>query len=1596
MQVPDQPTSRRVSCLSSLSLSNIFSRLSGRVSRKVSTKENHDDRDPVSASIEGGDADEIPPGSLGLHCLHAPDAEARVDLIFVHGLGGDARKTWSKSGQNFWPRDWLPADPAFQHVRIHTYGYDSDYMKAREDVLNIHHMGKALLGELSSSPDIVASKTRIVAVGHSMGGLVIKKMYILAKRDAAYRDLASRFSAIYFLATPHYGADSAKLLSNILKVAVHERAYVSDLSRNSGAIQAINEDFRHVSEGLELWSFYETQTMKRFNSPIVSPDSAVLGYREEKQVLMRADHRTICKFDSSSDPNYRMLRNSLASTLSAITSQTSEAETVQMRELRKYLGVLDVLDDDFLTAKEARMGNSCQWILSKEAYARWEDTTSAEGRVLWLRGSPGHGKSVLAAFVADKLQQSGQACNYFFFKLGDKPKTQLSTCLRSLALQAAKLNRDVRDAILRLSADEIRLADANERILWRSLFVDIILRHVKTPLYLVIDALDECAYITALFETMLPSLHEASSSLRILITSRDTPEISQGFNNLLPKLLSTLLISAADTKPDLELIIRTKVESLSFVLSTERPSLVGAISEKAKGSFLWANLVLEELALCHTKKEMDQVLEGIPKGMQSFYKRTLDLMEQAPRGRVLTRSVLVWASCAVRPLSLNELSGALLHDIDDSFPRLGESIVTLCGDLVKVDRADRVQMVHETAREFLLSKELESEFAVDVHFAHAKMATACLRYLVSEEMKPPRTARRRAAAATPPQRTEFSVYACAAFSQHLAGVDSGAIEELLRLLVQFMKSNILTWIELAAASQDLDQLVQTAQNLRIFVHGCSAAPSHLDSQVQTVRQWSIDLTRVAAKFADALIASPAAIYSLVPPLCPVGSMIYRTGGNGRGLTVTRVSSEGEQWDDRLVSASFDGQATVLCHSDEFLAVGLQTGAVVLRYVTSHQRYRTFQHGEAVKLLLFKGKSSGLLVTCGFKMIKVWDLKAGTMIHELESPHQPIAMAFDGSKLLVASQMGFMRGWTFAGETLAGDSFVDTFWSDSPDDDDHLGYLPQQNELPTAVSISTPHRMLAVAYTGQPICLWDLEEEAYFGSCGKRPLSGELSSNRVVAMAFSPNPSTPLIAVSYLDGDLMILDPLVDEQLECVRAKCHTLAASADGRLLAAGAANGIIDIYKFSSLELLCKIRSSTAHIKQVSFSVDGLRLADIRSTQCTVWEPTALLRGVTNDDSSNSITAASVVDTTSLDTSSQITTMVYASGLDLIVCGKDDGSLVIFDPRTAAVLATCRSHKARILHLRWWQSQNAVLSADASNRICLQRIQMQGPRKRAPEVEGLMQTSLAASGRTITDILIAEENRFLVSTNASDHLLSVEGTLIGERIYEIGEAPTWIRHPKSPYHLLGLASGGQIRVESWADWSATPSPSTPILGDAESLRLRNTWEFRLPGREGPYVVLEYSDKDGLAWTTRVAVYEAKSFAMVNKARTTAEHETMDRTSAAEKEVTSRDPIEDGLSPAPASIPDKIAHIIGINDRGALIFLDHDYWLCSSDLKTDLTVDSQGGAAMYTRHCFVPYEWLAGRRDIICCMARGSAVFARTGDVVIVRGYSECGEMAKG
>ncbi|KLU90348.1 hypothetical protein MAPG_09311 [Magnaporthiopsis poae ATCC 64411] len=1589
-----------------------------------------------SQSTVGGaidDAVEDCKGPLGLNLLHEP-SDPRADLIFVHGLGGGSRKTWSKtaSRSHYWPQEWLPQDPAFGSVRIHSYGYDSDYIRGSEDCLNVHLFGKSFLGALGTSPALLNSRTRIILVGHSMGGLVIKKAYILARLDAAYQDLASRLDAIYFLATPHRGADNAKTLKNLLRVA-YNRTYVADLQRNSGAIQVINDEFRHLSDGLELWSFFETQNMKFFSSPIVDPESAILGYREEKQIPLRADHRSICKFATALDVNYTEIRNALASTIGRITTTAAtllrpEEHRDRVKELKKFLDVPYVVDDDLFTVSEARLDSTCQWVSQKESFTAWRDATPAGRWVLWLKGKPASGKSVLSGYVIEQLRGSGQACSYFFFKHGDESKSHLGRCLRSLAFQMGSSIPAVADAMLQLQSDGLHLEHVDERNLWRILFLSAILPLVTTRHYWVIDALDECSSASLeVFEAIL-SRPDDASPLRIFITSRDTAELGQVSNAIPPSLVRIETISVADTLSDLRRLVESKMGVMA-VEAEDKPALSDKIVDKSKGSFLWTKLILKELSGCHSKNEIESILDEVPRGMESLYSRTLDAMSQAPRGKELSKAILRWATCALRPMTIAELNGALNLDIKDSFLSLENSITALCGQFVVVDKLGKIQMVHETAREFLMGGDHNSEFSIKKERAHTRLAQVCLIYLSGIEMKPPRPHRRRRHANQAATRLDFAIYACTAWSYHLAKADPCATD-LLDTLELFLKSNVLTWVEAIAESGNLNQLIRTSKNLGRYLEACAAGPSPLEPRIGILRQWTADLTRLPAIFANALTASPSAIFSLIPPFCPASSMMHQTTSPGRKLSV--VGALGQQWDDRLVSLDFRQQSrpTALSHGEDFLAVGLMSGRVTLYHATSYQEYKTFEHGESVRFIAFRAKSD-VMSTCGMKSLNIWDIRAGAVLRRLASPPRPLAMVFDEDMLLVASDKNYIARWDLKDPGHAEPSTWR--WSDGPD-----GTSPPRR-APGALALTVPHGMLAVAYPNQAIMLWDMKEDCYVGSCGKKLSNGETSTYVVVAMVFNPNPGIDLLVVSYLDGDLALLDPFDDRQLGCFRAEVQSLAPSPDGRLLAAGGAGGVVHVYEFDTLRPLYRVKSVNSFIKQLSFARDSLRFADIRGSQCTVWEPEALLRGLPADDGSSrqktttSADAVTLTETVSVEVDARVTAIAVgnttattapdASGL--VFCGKDDGTIALYDRRTAAQIRKLHGHRCAVRLVAWCGRRNCLLSVDASGGIILQH--HVGDRN-GPIAPTVFQTRLQSDAAVVGMLVADAAGKFVLSTAAADHVFNLEdGSLERDLVPRDGEVAShtrrWILDPRAPATHALCVEESCVRVHAWADgcvevarFSLAPLRGPgPVErdGGAASVapaQLRNA-TVCAADREAR-ILLEFAMQDDSASRLQLALLNLDFEVGQAPSRSTKEPDntnqaTADNGGGKGKAPEAAAPATTVLSFTPIPLLD-VAHVIGISDTNRVVFLDRSSWVCSADLtaaadagnsrrpryrakeeadELDPVVASAAPAAAQ-RHFYIPDVWFAGWgwMSYVSALAQRDIVLTRGGDIAVVRG----------
>jgi hypothetical protein len=695
--------------------------------------------------------------------------------------------------------------------------------------------------------------------------------------------------------------------------------------------------------------------------------------------------------------------------------------------------------------------------LDKELYAYWKGQQHDAPPILWMSGKPGTGKSVLAGSVIDDLERSGLDYSYYFFKHGDSSKSRLSSCLRSLALQMASTDPGVRDLLVNLQTDRVRIDHENERSLWRALFGAF--EAATTIHFWVIDALDECADSAPFLDSMLSKLDTMRTRLRVFIISRETPELCRLFSGLGPRRHKQGHISAEETLPDIKRIVEARGETLFTDGEESRAVLERRVIEKSKGSFLWTHLVLDELSTAFSQEEIKHVLEEVPRGMEPLYHRTLETMALAARGKALAKAILAWTTCATRPLTLKELECALEIDLHDRFPRLADAIRTLCGQLVTVDKYGKVQIVHETAREFLLGDELDSEFAVNTTDAHTRIARVCLEYLTGDELKPPRAGGGGSGSIFPrsSKKSEFFAYAVGGFSSHLARSDPES-DHVLALIDKFLGLNILAWIEKVAETKSFGLMLRAAEDLRVYGSPFGLADRRpLGHGLQKVWSWSVDLHRVAARFADVLITSPSAIYSLIPPFCPKRSEIHRITTPWKHMSV--VGSPLAVWDDRLSCLDFgDEDTTAMCYGKEFLAVGLEGGRVALYHPGSCQEFRSLDHGERVMHLQFREESE-MLASSGMKQIRIWDARTGQQLYQLRPPSKCLQLVFWGNLLMAALDTNEIFSWDLDGEAAEQAKRPRRGWAN-----DGQNFL---NRPPSAISIAVARRLMAVAY-GRPL------------------------------------------------------------------------------------------------------------------------------------------------------------------------------------------------------------------------------------------------------------------------------------------------------------------------------------------------------------------------------------------------------------------------------------------------------------------------------------------------------------------------------------------------
>ncbi|XXG96484.1 hypothetical protein Hte_002767 [Hypoxylon texense] len=1572
-------------------------------------------------------------GVLGLTTLHDPLPSTRVaaDVVFVHGLGGGSRKTWSYSSDlyHYWPQAWLANDPDFADTRIHSFGYKSDWAERQQSILNIRDFAESLVGELKNNPSIRRSNTRIIFICHSMGGCVAKKAYILARQDPSSKDLADRVHSIFFLGTPHRGSDLAAILKRLSIIAWGSKPFVSDLTPESSALRDINDTFRHYASDLRLWSFYETIPTKPkvLNKIVVERHSATLGYPNEEIVAMNADHRQLCKFNSPADPNYRILRNALHTATdmlrslppldltpsqihasSASAQQDLNQESISQR-LRSFLGVDDTLEDELQILQLLQEPGSCRWFSEAKPFVSWKIDGSPG--ILWLTGRPASGKSVLSSHVVEKVKSIGAFCSHFFFRQREASKSTLSDCLRSLAFQMATQDSQVRNKLLQLESEGVTWDMTDELGVWRRLFVGGIFKLPSISQHFwIVDGVDECANFNSLFTKRI--LATLPSGLRFFATSRHLEEIGRGLAPLGSRV-SLQSLSEADTLSDMRLFVTSRLGELDRLENDESiREMCEKILAKSSGSFLWVRLVLQEFENAWTSEAMDAVLSEVPIDLQDMYHRMLQSMEKDRRRVKLARSILTWVVLAFRPLTVDELRVAVKLDVNETLQNMSKAIPSLCHQLVFVDSTDRVHILHATAREFLLDETLHSEFAVHGVEKHAYVGSILLRYLTNTAFKlhaPPRrqsSGIRGFAKPACSTSTDLSLleYAACFFSEHMYRGTSRDDTLMAELCTFLGGKTILSWIEHAAKHGNLGDITRTATNLRGYLSRRMKYLPPTDPSAYLVDCWVTDLIRVAAKFRYQLLTCPSSIHYIIPSFCPSESIISRTFANGaRPSAITVKGIPPASWDDCLTRIDFErGQTTALSHDSRFFAVGLSTGQISLYDPHSVQRVATISHPERVRMLGFSNDGE-YLASSGSRTLVIWQPVSGVQRFSFPLQSELIAFTFlNGDEFLCAFASGELTKWR-----LDSGEYETISWRGVQDKDiaDTLE-IPEQPPSSAAFSTAGETVLLAVGYRNYPIFIWNAFELQLLGQCAAD------ENNGIDDMAFNPNPEITILVVSYSDGRLYLFDyTTMMPTFTRSNVFANSISCSSDGRSLITGSTRGIIEVFEFDEdhsgnmvLVPIYGIQAFDDSIRSVGFSADGLRFVDLHDQQCRMWAPAALMRKDNELESVSDIVPPPPkrVDIFEDSEIPEITSaLVVSSNGGCVIAGKSNGEVLVFSAADGRELGVLYRHGrgVSVVNVALGETRNLVISADDSGRVLVAELATSLPVSSAAQKLPAAHIILNRRfGAAVIGLLInPSANRLLISGRNADELCDLpSGRVLGLIPHAVGSAVSMapnqhaglseisdgltaavaFQHPTNEAWVV-LMFAKTTRIFCWSDFQELTTvsgillqrPSTPVESP-HSTHIRRT-ERPVTHSSSYYVgqgfVLELL-RNSPSVAPRLYVWPVSAF----------------DPAAALPGCPAQRPAEVNLSPIDAEILD----VLGIVGQSTVLIIDVNLWVYSMELRpTRGTPQARSSISpgstivqkrpesvtlpvLTRRHFFALSEWRTTSGELRCAVAQ--------------------------
>ncbi|KAI1737673.1 hypothetical protein F4680DRAFT_203534 [Xylaria scruposa] len=393
-------------------------------------------------------------------------------------------------------------------------------------------------------------------------------------------------------------------------------------------------------------------------------------------------------------------------------------------------------DDTLYRLHGLRCQQTGVWLFTFRPFIDWVQSSDANTQILWLKGIPGAGKTVLSSAIIDRLRIIQTAKTAFAFLTYQDASTLALSTIHSIIFQLAGKDEDLIAIICESMCDDLKSNLSTAGNLLASLI------RYSGPVYLVIDGVDEISEVErGRLIIELLRLVEECEMLKIIFSSRSEADLM--------RLLSDIVIEI-NVHDQNEGNIRSYIDGrIQNIFRVRRvfpkaqvviKELLEPLASRAKGMFLYARLIMDMVASLQDLSEIQKELTVLPENLDAAYHRIIVRLgehKDKPTAEQ-ARRLLGWIACTPNLITIEEAQQALLvrrGDKDQVFNIVAKlSVIEFLGPIVEVVDT-YIRFVHFTAKEYICSPHLGAKL-INTTQATLDLAVQCIEYLCQRHHDP--------------------------------------------------------------------------------------------------------------------------------------------------------------------------------------------------------------------------------------------------------------------------------------------------------------------------------------------------------------------------------------------------------------------------------------------------------------------------------------------------------------------------------------------------------------------------------------------------------------------------------------------------------------------------------------------------------------------------------------------------------------------------------------------------------------------------------------------------------------------------------------------